>query len=171
MDKEEKKILEDLVKPIMTEGTFPAELFNRSQRKINAENEIKSLLVKDEYSLEFVTQLIFDSILSAAFVYKGMGNDIELNLERSEYSIEELRAINIKDQYNKFMEAGRAKGGAKTKEISNIVKAKPYWDEWQSNPKLYRTQKEFKSAMVEMKFAKDESSIWRWIQKWKNGQG
>ena len=41
MDKEEKKILEDLVKPIMTEGTFPAELFNRSQRKINAENEIK----------------------------------------------------------------------------------------------------------------------------------
>ena len=170
MDKEEKRILQELVNLIMIEGTYPIEFFNRSKRKVNAENEIKALLVRDEYSLEFVTELIFDSILSAAFVYRGLGNEIELD-NYDDYGIEDLRPINIKAQYNKFMKAGRAKGGARTREISNISEAKPYWDKWQKDPKLYKTQKEFKRAMVEMNFAKDETTIWRWIQEWKDGQG
>ena len=116
------------------------------------------------------------SITSTAFIHNGLGNTVSLtcinedsNIE--DFSFKDMQEINRKGHNDGYMKQHRIKGGNKTKEISNINKAKPCWEEWQRSPDLYKTQKVFTSAMIDKKYAKDESTIRRWIKKWRSGQG
>lgn len=72
---------------------------------------------------------------------------------------------------NTLVQLNRKSGGKKTAAISNINKAKRLWDEWQNNSKKYATQKAFIQDVLNHKFCKDESTVRRWIRKWRGGQG